>query len=708
MLVHLTPSAATKVSWEETKMKDVRRSTLLRSSGLMLAGCGTLLIAATSSAVARITSLTNCQTTSPYGSTSFGAAGAYVQLACTANGAVDLYDPLNSLIQDINLAPKVSDLVQYAMNVTILIPTDLSKSNHVMLFDVPNRGNRLLPGGFNIGGSITSAGDGFLHSQGFIMVASGWQGDVLPGSGRLTMTVPVAHYPGGGTITGRVRTEYGLIAGPATTQNLGGGPYTGTTTASYETVTLNNLGAVLTQRVHQNDPRQLIPNNQWAFADCTTTPFPGTPSTTQICLNGGFDTNHIYELIYTAKNPTVLGLGFAAMRDLASFLRNDTSSANPLAGAIQKAIMYGVSQTGRTVRTFLDLGFNEDEDHKMVFDGMNPHIATARIPLNVRFGAPGRAAGTQHQEKQFPGSDSPLSWGDSPDPLTGENHGMLDRCSASNTCPKIFQTVSGTEYWQSAMSNDTTDFSARHDLPIPPNIRIFYLSSTQHGGASVTATPETDTKSYCQYLLNINPYIYNTRALLTDLTAWVVNGTPPPYSRYPTVADGTLVAANRIGFPKIPGVVFTALYNSREFLYRGQQFDFVDMSGILTEPPIDVAAYNVLVPRLDADGLDVAGVRSVAVSAPIGTNVPWNYRADGFGEGDLCDLSGSFFAFATTKAERIASGDPRMSLQERYGDHQGYVDAVIAAAENLVADRLLLSSDADSIVAAAQASNILQ
>jgi hypothetical protein len=339
---------------------------------------------------------------------------------------------------------------------------------------------------------------------------------------------------------------------------------------------------------------------------------------------------------------------------------------------------------------------------------MNPHIATSRIPLNVRFGAPGRASGTQHQEKQFPGSDAPMSWGDSFDPLTGENHGILDRCLASHTCPNIVQTVSGTEYWQSAMSNDTTDFAARHDLPIPPNVRIFYLSSTQHGGASVTATPETDTRSYCQYLLNINPYIYNTRTLITDLTAWVVDGTPPPSSRYPSVGDGTLTPAARIGFPRIPGVNFSALYNTRLFLYRGQQFDFVDMSGILTEPPIEVAPYNVLVPRVDSDGLDVAGVRSVAVSAPIGTNVPWNYRAAGFGEGDLCDLSGSFFAFAKTKADRIASSDPRLSLEERYGDHQGYVDAVTAAADELVADRLLLPADADSIIAAAEASNVLQ
>ena len=247
---------------------------LLRSKGVLLAGCGGLLLIGSPLAEARITGLTNCATTSPYGSTSFGTAGIYQQIACTANGEVDSNDPLNAIIQDIKLAPKVGGLVKYSMDVTILMPTDLSKSNHVMLFDVPNRGNRLLPGGFNIGGSTTSAGDGFLHSQGFIMVASGWQGDVLAGGGRLTMAVPVAHYLGGGTIIGRVRTEYGLTAGPATTQNLGGGPYTGATTASYETVTLNNAGAVLTQRVHQDDPRQLIPNSQWAFGDCTTTPFP--------------------------------------------------------------------------------------------------------------------------------------------------------------------------------------------------------------------------------------------------------------------------------------------------------------------------------------------------------------------------------------------------------------------------------------------------
>jgi hypothetical protein len=217
----------------------VRRQRLfssLRSKGALLAGCSGLLVAGIQSADARITGLTNCTTTSPYGSTSFGAAGTYQQLACTADGAVDPTNPLDAIIEDIKLAPKVSGLVQYSMDVTILMPTDLSKSNHVMLLDVPNRGNRLLPGGFNIGGSITSAGDGFLHRQGFIIVAGGWQGDVLPGNNRLTMTVPVAHYPSGGTIIGRVRTEYGLTAGPATTQNLGSGPYTGTTTASYETI----------------------------------------------------------------------------------------------------------------------------------------------------------------------------------------------------------------------------------------------------------------------------------------------------------------------------------------------------------------------------------------------------------------------------------------------------------------------------------------
>jgi len=693
---------------EELKHPKKRSSWLI--AGAALTSSTALLLATATPASAKLISLTDCTVTQPYGTTSFGSAGQYEQLACTATGALDIHDPLNAIIQDIDLAPRdAKGLVEYSMAVTILKPVDLGNSNQTLIYDVVNRGNRELPAFFNTGTTAANpGGDGFMQSQGYIMVASGWQGDVLAGNNRLTMQVPIATNRDGSTITGRVRTEYSLTGGATSTQNLGSGPYTNGTTASYETVSLDNAGDTLTERVHQNDPRVPIPNTQWAFADCTTTPFPGTPSTTEICLNGGFDTNHIYELIYTGKNPTVLGLGFAATRDLVSFLHTSKSPANPLVGAVKYTMIHGISQSGRFVRTFLDLGFNEDENFRKVFDAANPHIAASRVPLNVRFGAPGRAAGTQHQEDQFPGPDAPMTWNDHKDPITGIDAGILDRCKETETCPKIIQTVSGTEYWQSAMTDDTLDPRTGLDLKIPQNVRIFYLSSTHHTGATPGATLATDTKSYCQNFLNINPYVYNIRALITDLREWIVDGTLPPSSRYPTVADRTLAPAADIGFPNIPGVNFTALFNPRFNFNRGPRFDKPDMSGQLMEPPIQGAQYLVLEPVVDTDGNDIGGDHSVTLDAPLGTYTGWNYRAAGFSEGDLCDLSGSFFPFADTKAARKASGDPRPSLQERYGTHKGYVRAVTQAATNLVQDRLILPADATTIIAAANASDVLQ
>ncbi len=675
--------------------------------------CATALaaLATASPASAKILSLENCTATLPYGSQTFGSVGQYEQLACTATGGVDIHDPLNAVIQDIDLAPRdAQGLVEYSMDVTILKPVNLENSNQTLIYDVANRGNRGLPGFFTTGVTAANpAGDGFMQNQGYIIVASGWQGDVLPGNNRVTMKVPVAKNRDGSTITGIIRTEYTLTAGAASTQNLGGGAYTDGTTASYETTSLDNAGATLTQRVHQTDPKVLIPNSQWAFADCTTVPFPGTPSTTQICLNGGFDTNHIYELVYTAKNPTVLGLGFAATRDLVSFLHHDKTDANPLARAVKYTMIQGNSQSGRFVRTLLDLGFNEDENNKKVFDGMNPHIAAARIPLNLRFGQPGRIVGTQHQEAQFPGGEAPTTWNDHKDPVTGIDAGILDRCRQTQTCPKVITTLSGTEYWQSAMMDDTVNLKTMTDLKIPANVRIFYLSSTQHGGATPGTTAATDTKSYCQYLLNANPYVYNMRALITDLREWIVDGTLPPESRYPTLLDRTLAPAADIGFPTLPGVNFTGLHNPRFDYNRGPRYDKLDMSGQTTiEPPIFGQQYVVLEPVTDTDGNDIGGLHSVTLDAPLGTYTGWNLRAAGFSQGDLCDLSGSFFPFADTKADRKAAGDPRPSIKERYGTHKGYVAAVTQAATNLVQDRLILPADATTIIAAANASDVLQ
>ena len=315
------------------------------------------------------------------------------------------------------------------------------------------------------------------------------------------------------------------------------------------------MGATLTRRVHQRDPRELIPNSQWALADCTSTPFPGAPDPTKVCLQGGFDTNHIYELVYTAKNPTVAGLGFAATRDFISFLRNGNgngsgsdpnghktgatllppSPPNPLGDAIQNALIFGSSQSGRWIRTFIHLGFNQDEGGAQVTEGAMPHIASNRGAFNIRFAQPTRLSGTQHTEVEFPGAESPGTWGTTNDKLSGVKGGQLERCSNTQSCPKIIQTVSDTEYWQSLMSLNTTDSSAAQDFKLPKDVRLFQFSSTQHGGGNPLAQPPAvlpNVPNNCQLRANSNPYVWHQRALLVALREWVVNGTPPPNSLY--------------------------------------------------------------------------------------------------------------------------------------------------------------------------------
>src|SRR5947207_4576379 len=254
-------------------------------------------------------------------------------------------------------------------------------------------------------------------------------------------SVPVARRREGSSIPGEVRHEHPSGAA-VRSQRLAGFAIT----APIETATLDNSTATLTRRIHWNDPKELVPRSQWAFADCSSTnPFPGTPSTTRVCLQGGFDTNHIYELVYTGKDPKVLGIGFAATRDLVAFLRRNSGASNPLAGAVHSTIGFGISQSGRFLRTFTGLGFNEDENGKQVFDGLDPDIASYRISLNIRFAQPTRLAGTQHTEKQFPGQEAPTTWGDSHDRFAHIDGGLLDRCRRSHPCAKVLNTVSSEE-----------------------------------------------------------------------------------------------------------------------------------------------------------------------------------------------------------------------------------------------------------------------
>ena len=664
-------------------------------------------------ACAKITRLVLTPTASPaYAGASFGGVGTYEQLDGTAYGEIDPDDPANAVIQDIALAPRnANGMVSYSMDVSILKPTDESKGNHVLLYDVVNRGNKVATGTFNVGVTTANpAGDGFLEQQGYSIVWSGWQGDLVPAAGQLGITVPVASNPDGSPVTGLVRSEFTTVsvpAGPVTTQNLTAG--FSSNTPGYPAIDLNTRHATLTMRVHQYDSPQTVAADDFAFADCTSTPFPGVPNPQKLCLRNGFDTNQIYELYYTAKNPLVLGLGFAATRDLVSWLRSSGDASNPLAGSVKIALMHGTSQSGRWAREYLQLGFNADESGKQVFNGMNPHIASGRGSFNIRFGTPGRLSGTEHTEKQYPGLDSPLTYEPSTDPFTKQTAGILDRCRASNTCPLIVHVMSDTEYWQAAGAFDTMDPLGQKDLTIPAEVRIYQMSSAQHGGFSPVA-PVPTTTGICQQIADVNSYTYILRDLLVRLTQWVADGPVPPPSTYSSLRNGTLVQPQEVDFPSIPGLSYnlSTVYNTRDYYNRGMQFDPTDESGIMTEPPGVAGSYNLRLPQVDADGNDIGGVRSPTLQVPLGTYTSWNTRAAGYSEGDACDLTGSTIPFATTKAARVAAGDPRLSLQERYGTHDGYVAAVKAAADRLTRQGFLLPDDAATVVQQAQDSTVLE
>jgi hypothetical protein len=693
-------------------------------------------------AEARITTIQINSRALAFGGASFGSVGQYETLRGVAYGEVDPNDSLNEVITDIKLAPRnARGMVEYNMDFWINKPVDMTRANGTLLHDVPNRGSvRSLE--LNVGGAAdANAGDGLLQRQGYTLSDNGWEGDLSTG---LQIRLPVARNKDGSEITNRIRTEYILNGAPESTQDL-------STPPAYESVSTSNAGATLTRRIHQEDERETIPNTDWAFADCATTPFPGVPSTKKVCLKGNFDSNHIYELLYTAKNPMVLGLGFAATRDFVSFLRNSNGAStgkcgkhdhdargrddddddgaeehgrrhgpchaagqmpdNPLGTSIQNAIIYGSSQSGRWIRTFIQLGFNQDENRNLVLEGAIPHKASNRGAFNVRFGQPDRLSGTQHTERQFPGAESPQTWGVSHDKISDVKAGQLDRCRKTDSCPKIFHTNTDTEYWQALMALNTTDSESRHDLKIPNNVRIFLYAGTRHGGGDVRAQLPTvvpNPPANCQLRTNNNPFIHGQRALLAALRDWIVHGTQPPASLYPTLDSGMLVPLSAIDYPYVPAVNFTlaGIATQKFYLDRGPLFNVGDISGVMRELPVKRGAYSVRMPQVDADGNTIGGLPNTNMLVPLATYLGWNVRKAGFSEGDSCDLTGAIVPFFRTLAERQAAGDPRPSLQERYPTHADYVAKVTAAANSLVSRRLLLPDDATFLINQANAAAV--
>ena len=597
----------------------------------------------------------------------FGQIGQYERLRGVFHGEVDPDDPRHQDIVNLDRAPRNrSGKVEYRATVEIYRPIDMTRWNRAIYHTVSNRGGA---------GSAELA----LLERGFAFVRVGWQGDLTPTDRNITAFLPVARHPDGSSIVGPALEEFIFNdAEPSSRRSL-----------TYPTASLDPGTATLTVRASQSAPRETPADLRWIFV---------SPTDIEISRPAGFDGGAIYELVYQAKDPIVMGLGFAAMRDAISFLRyHETDRAgtpNPLAfeGLPGTAISLGISQSGRVLRDFLYQGFNEDVSGQIVFDGMHPNIAGSRKSFtNYQFAQPGRWQ-KQHEDHVYPGDQFPFTYTTLSDPISGRTDGLQEKCAVSNTCPKIVHSDGEAELWQARSSLVVTDPRGQH-IELPDNVRVYLIAGTQHGGGPGVhaATP---TRSLCQNLNNPLALGQTRLALSVALYEWVVKGREPPPSHFPTVANGGLVTATAIGFPDIPGVTYSGSYNPLHL------YDHRSM------PPTPGDAYTVLVARTDPDGNMVDGVRHPNLVAPIGTHTGWNLRRQGFAEGEQCGGTGSFLPFAASQTERQSMGDPRRSVEERYPTHQAYVRAVSEAAGALVQDRLLLRGDADEIIELARASHL--
>ena len=666
-------------------------------------------------ALARITHIV---TDPPTTLAATGPAGDYERLNGIAHGVLDPSHPGNAIITDIQLAPRNGDgLVEYAVSFSLVKPKDMTRASGLLWHDVPNRGGR-----------ITITPD--LRAAGDIGLSSGWQGDnsgnngaggTVQVAGREYVVVPVAKNPDGSAITGRVMGRILNAEGLASQRMI-----VHSNEVPYEPVSLDNPGDTLTEIVRETiDGHVLeshpVPRDKWAFAQCTdAAPFPGTPHPRHICVDGGFKPNRAYQVVFTTQDPPVLGIGFAAFRDIASFFRNDGTAANPVAHAVRWVLARGNSQSGNFLRAFLHLGFNQDEEGRQVQDGNWPIIAGRRVSLNTRFAMPDGVL-----KLYEPGSEGPQWWGTYPDTRRGlPPGGILDRCEASKTCPKIIEHFGSAEIWGLKLGPEWVGTDPKNDIPLPKNVRRYYIASTPHGGGNgqmsqvPPGTGSCPSAGYGQSLLPTNPlpHAETVNAIRYHFRRWVMNDILPPDSVWPKLrgknGERTLVEPTKeaMGFPTIPGLPATAptgLINPVLDYDFGPRFDYSDGSGIVDiVPPMVKQVIPALVPRVDADGNELGGVPVAMRDAPLGTYLGWNITDGGFHDGKICNYQGGYIPFARTDAERLP-GDTRPSLQARYGDHQGYVDAVRRATERAMAAGFLLQADADALVARAQASNVL-
>lgn len=565
----------------------------------------------------------------------------YERIAGKVYFAVDPKLPANRAIADIDLAPRnAAGLVEFSADLLVLRPKDPAKTNGTAFFEIANRGTQPFYGALNIGGgrgmrTAPDLGDHFMLDQGFTLVWVGWQSDVNPGPNSVKLYAPVLE-----GVTGKVRTEI-LVNQKTTSQAL---PYPAAAVAS----------GVLTVRDKADGPRFNIPNDQWKLN-----------GDNRIEFAAGFELGRLYDFVYTAKDPVVAGLGMAAVRDYASYIKQR--------GEAKRVIGAGISQSGRFLRSFLADGFNGDEQGKKVFEGVWAHVAGAgHGDFNRRFAQPSRTSG------QFSGVDFPT---DLP-PFHPDE--LLAKSAKAGVAPKLLLSNGSHEYWGRAAGLNHISTDGKHDAAPSADVRIYYVAGTQHG-AGGAPNPQVQNPT------NPMDWSFFQRAMLVALNTWITDGTAPPASQVPRIDKGQLVTVAALKFPILPGV------NIVKQAYAPRHLD----TG--SEPPVTGEAFPALVPQVDADGNETSGIRLPELRVPLATYMGWNLRNPSVGSPtEQFPLIGSMVAFPKTKADREKSGDPRPSIAERYPNEQEYLDKIESAAHELAKQRFLLEADVPQVVARAK------
>ncbi|MCL6503331.1 MAG: hypothetical protein K6T86_11640 [Pirellulales bacterium] len=615
-----------------------------------------------------------------------GPAGAYEQWEGKVYCALDPSHEANAAIVDLPLAPRnAQGKVEFSADFRMLVPVDLGKAHGGLFYEVNNRGGatalRLIDGG----------ADDFLCRQGWVVLWSGWIAEVQPGSGRLRLEAPWAR-ENGQPLRGPVRCEL-VVDRPVPKAALSHRGNQG----SYRPSPRGLAQARVTRRLREADPREEIPRDQWKLhvQEITADGATGQLPLIELEVAGGLVPGWIYEVVYEAEGALVQGVGLAGIRDIVSALKYGRGAQNPLVAPdgrpwITRAIGFGTSQSGRALRMFLYDGFNADEQGRQVFDGAMPHVAGAGLGFfNHRFASPTRH-NAQHDNHLYPADVFPFAYGEQEDPFTGRREGILSRARASHTVPKVMHTQSSSEYWHRAGSLVHTDPRGEADAELPPEVRIYTFGGTQHGPGSGVPGERAAGQ------LPPNPADYRPllRALLVALDQWISGGTPPPPSRYPRFSEGTLVGWREAesGWQPLPGVRYPGVIHQPAFQDRGPEF--LTRRRTTIEPPEQQGTYIVRVPALGPDNNELGCLLVPAVAVPLGTYTSWNLRHRSMGaEQELLSLAGGYIPLPRTAAQREATGDPRLSLEERYGSFDAYRRQFLEVAARMVEERYLLEED---------------